>query len=147
MLRPAGCGESPGRRTDKERRGGIVGTGQGRRLIPSRRWRAGCGIDGGKEARPRHRRHSGSSWSAGSTVTRRGIPKRDGTGRGWRLIPSWRWRWPGAGAGRSGSHGMLRRSPCDGPGGPPIRIARWEPYRERGTEKFTFRSQGASVSD
>jgi hypothetical protein len=56
-----------------------------------------------------------------STVTRRGILKRDGTGGGRRLIPSWRWRWrwPGAGAGQGGSHGMLRRSPCSEPPHPP----------------------------
>jgi hypothetical protein len=39
MRRPAvcnsgGCGENPGRRTDKERRTGMVGTGRMHRLIP-----------------------------------------------------------------------------------------------------------------
>jgi hypothetical protein len=64
MRRPAGCnsggcGENPGRRTDKERRTGMVGTGRMHRLIPVAALAlAGHRIDVGVRAWSWHRRHS-----------------------------------------------------------------------------------------
>jgi hypothetical protein len=52
----------------------------------------------------------------------RAVTRRDGTGRGRRLILLW--RWPGAGAGRSGSHGPAAPIAFSGPGRPPLWSAR-----------------------
>jgi hypothetical protein len=94
------------------------------RLTPSRRrrWREGHRIDVGVSARSR-----APTTQRTIMVGRFGrvVMRRDGTGRGRRLIPSWRWRWPGGGAGDggagplSGGTGRIQRT-----GGPPLRSAR-----------------------
>jgi hypothetical protein len=77
------------------------------------RCRGACRVMGTDDTADHHGRQVRSS-----TVTSREIPKRDGTGQGRRLIPSWRWRrgervpWPAA------------QIAFRGPGGPPLWSAR-----------------------
>jgi hypothetical protein len=78
---------------------------------------AGCNSDGAARARV-------------GVPTRSGRTDMVGTGRVWRLIPSWRWRWhhvvaPAVsrrrkvGAGRVGSHGPSAQAAFSEPGRPP----------------------------
>jgi hypothetical protein len=94
-----------------------------------RRWRVGHRIDVGVRAGPWPRRHRRPSRSAGSTLLRSRAGRSrsgmgDDAGQGRRLTPSRRWPRFDRRKSRSGSHGMLRRSPRNGPGGPPLWSAR-----------------------
>jgi hypothetical protein len=134
------CGESPGRRTDKERTNRHGRHRPGGSADPI----AALAMAGRTQDRCR-----GKSLAIAPTTQRtimvgrfgRVVMRHDGTGRGRRQATSRRWGWPSGGAGDvgAGPMGMLRRSPCVEPGDPP--------YDARGRDSLCqSRTTGSDLS-